>query len=151
MGDIKGTVKTAGMVSFKTLLGNVTMETTAGVATLKTALGVANVDGTTVNLGPVAVSMANPLVKGMLYATAFGAYTGANIGGLSPMIAASSVLLGLLAPPAGMIMWMVSPIMSNAFFVWVTAVLAGLSALLAANSALAGAIPGTLSTKCFTA
>lgn len=150
-GDIEGKVTVKGNVNFKTLLGNVTMETTAGIATLKTSLGVANVDGTTVNLGPVAVSMTNPLVKGTMYSIAFGAYTGTSIGGLSPMIAASSVLLGLLAPPTGMIMWMVSPIMSNAMFVWVTAVLAGLSTLLGANAALAAAIPGTLSTKCFTA
>lgn len=151
MGDIENKVVTKGNLLYSTLLGNATLETTAGIATLKTSLGVANVDGTTVNLGPVAASMANPLVKGTLYATAFGAYTGTNIGGLSAAIAATSALLGVLAPPLGMVFWMVSPIMANAMFAWVTAVMACLTTQLAANSALAGAIPATLSTKSFTA
>jgi len=151
MGDIENKVTTKGNLLYSTLLGNATLETTAGIATLKTSLGVANVDGTTVNLGPVAASMANPLVKGTLYATAFGAYTGTNIGGLSAAIAATAALLGVLAPPLGMVFWMVSPIMANAMFAWVTAVMACLTTQLAANSALAGVIPSTLSTKSFTA
>jgi len=151
MGDISNKVTTKGNLLYSTLLGNATLETTAGIATLKTKAGVANVDGTTVNLGPVPASFANPLVKGTLYATAFGAYTGTNIGGLSAAIGATAPLLGLLAPPLGMIFWLISPIMSSAMFAWVTAVMACLSTQLAANSTLAGVIPSTLSTKSFTA
>jgi hypothetical protein len=41
--------------------------------------------------------------------------------------------------------------MATAFLVWATAINATLAALLASNTALAAAIPGTLSTKSFTA
>lgn len=150
-GDIEMAVKTKGNIDFNTLLGNATLETTAGIATLKTALGVANVDGTTVNLGPVAASFANPVVKGTIHSTAFGAYTGANIAALTPAISATSALLGIIAPPAGIITWSIGPIMSVAFTVWCSAILATLSALLASNAALAAALPTTLSTKSFTA
>lgn len=150
-GDIIHQVKVKGNIDVKTLLGNATMETTAGIATLKTSAGIANVDGTTVNLGPIAASFANPLVKGTPYASAFAAYTSANIGAITPAMAATSALLGILAPPTGMIMWLVSPVMSNAMFAWANAVNACLAALLASNTALAAAIPPTLSTKSFTA
>lgn len=150
-GDIVLAVKLKGNVDIKTLLGNAALETTAGIATLKTALGVANVDGTTVNLGPIPVSMTNPLVKGTMYATAFGAYTAANMAALTPGMAATSALLGVLAPPLGTILWPVGPVMATAFLVWATAINATLAALLASNAALAAALIGTLSLKIFTA
>jgi len=150
-GDIIHKVKVKGNIDMSTLLGNASLQTTAGIATLKTSLGVANVDGTTVNLGPVAASMANPLVKGTIYSTAFGAYTAANIAAITPSMAATSALLGVLAPPLGTILWPVGPVMATAFLVWATAINATLAALLASNTALAAAIPGTLSTKSFTA
>lgn len=150
-GDIIHRVNIKGNIDIKTLLGNAALETTSGTATLKTALGVANVDGTTVNLGPVSTSMANPLVRGTLHSTAFGAYTSANISAITPAIAATSSLLGILVPPSGAILWPIGSIMSSAFFAWATAINVCLSTLLASNTALASAVPSTLSTKCFTA
>ncbi|MGD9209144.1 MAG: hypothetical protein PVI90_00135 [Desulfobacteraceae bacterium] len=150
-GDIIQQINIKGNIDLKTLLGNASLETTSGIATLKTALGVANVDGTTVNLGPITTSMANPLVRGALHSAAFGSFTSTNIGAIKPTIAATSTLMGILAPPSGSILWPIGSVMANAFFSWITAVNACLNTLLASNTALASAVPNTLSTKCFTA
>lgn len=150
-GDIIQRVNIKGNIDIKTLLGNVALETTSGTATLKTALGIANVDGTTVNLGPITTSMANPIVRGTLHSTAFGAYTSANISAITSAMAATSSLLGVLSPPGGSILWSTGSIMSTAFFAWATAINTCLGILLASNTALASAVPNTLSTKCFTA
>lgn len=150
-GDIIQHVNINGNIDLKTLLGNAALETISGTATLKTSLGVANVDGTTINLGPITPSMTNPLVRGTLHSTAFGAYTSSNISAITTAIAATSSLLGVLAPPSGSILWSIGSIMGNAFFAWITAVNACLNALLASNTTLASAVPNTLSTKCFTA
>jgi len=150
-GNIEMGVKVAGNVDFNTLLGNVTMQTTSGIATLKTLLGVANVDGTTINLGPVAVSMTNPLVRGALHSAAFAAYTGTNIGAITPAIAATTALMATVAPPWGAALWPVGPVMASAMSGWLSVMLGTLTALLAANTALAAAVPATLSAKSFTA
>lgn len=150
-GDVHMKVKVKGDVHLETLLGDATLETTAGNATLKTSAGVANVDGTTVNLGPVGASMANPVVKGMLHNSAFAAYTGANAAAVAPAVAATSAVLGTVAPPTGMMLWSIGPVMSPVFTAWFTTILTALNALIAANVALASAVPATLSTKSFTA
>jgi hypothetical protein len=149
LGDIAMKAKVKGNIDFSTLLGNATLETTAGIATLKTALGVANVDGTTVNLGPVAASFANPILKGTLHTTAMSTYLGANTAAFTTLTAATSALItGLTAPVVPMLTWILA---SPLFVVWLGAVTAALSALLASNAALLGALPATLSTKSFTA
>lgn len=150
-GDIINKIKVAGNLNYSTLLGNATLETTAGIATLKTALGVANVDGTTVNLGPVAPSFANPIIKGTMHTAAMTTYTGANITAITPALAATTALLGVLAPPFGPITWIAGPVMAPAFAAWASAILACLTSLIASNTALAAALPPTLSTKSFTA
>lgn len=151
LGDIKLKIKTAGDVHLNTLLGDATLDTLAGLATLKTALGVANVDGTTVNLGPVGASLANPLVKGTVHTTIFGAYAGTNIAALTPSIAATAAMLVILAPPIGPLIWNSPSAMIPAFMSWFASIMATLTTLLASNATLAGALASSLSTKSFTA
>jgi len=149
-GDIEMAVKTLGNVSFKTKAGTATLETLLGNASLKTTVGIANVDGTTVNLGPIAASFINPVIKGTVHTTAIGAYTAANMAALTPAIAATAALLGVVGG-LGPILWPVGPIMAPAFAAWAAAINAALAALMASNAALAAALPATLSTKSFTA
>jgi hypothetical protein len=150
LGDIKMEVKTIGNVDFLTKAGNVTLETILGLATLKTTAGIANVDGTFVHLGPTPAAAANPLIKGAIHATVFGAHTAANIAALTPAIAATGALVGVVGG-AGSLLWPVGPIMAPAFATWAAAIMAALTALLASNTALAGALASTLSLKSFTA
>lgn len=149
LGNIAMKVRTQGNIDFSTLLGNATLETTAGIATLKTGLGVANVDGTTVNLGPVAASFANPIIKGTLYTTAMGAHLGANTAAFTALSSATAALItSLTSPVVPMLSWVIAAPLVVA---WLGAITAAMSALLASNATLLGALPGTLSTKSFTA
>jgi hypothetical protein len=149
IGDIGMKVNTKGNVDFSTLLGNATLETTAGVATLKTGLGVANVDGTTVNLGPVAASFANPVLKGTLHTTAMTTHLGANTAAYAALNSATAAIISALTTPVvPMLVWILA---SPLLVAWLGAVTACMSGLLASNAALAAALPGTLSTKTFTA
>ena len=105
------------------LLGNITLATLAGIATLKTTAGIANVDGTAVLLGPV-IGAINPLVKGIPYAAAFSAMA-------TTITAACAATAGFSTMEPGL----------AAFG----------TAVSAAMATLLGALPGTLSTKSFTA
>lgn len=147
IGDVTMNVKTKGNIQLDTLLGNVALETTAGNATLKTSAGLANVDGTTVHLGPVPASMANPVIKGTVHTSALNAYTTTSAAALSPALAATTTLLAALNP----LTWSTGVVMAPAFAAWAGAVSACLTALITANSTLAAALPSTLSTKAFTA
>jgi hypothetical protein len=149
LGSIGMKVKTAGNVDFSTELGNATLETQVGLATLKTGLGIANVDGTTVNLGPVAASFANPIIKGTLHTTAMSTYLGANTAAYTALSSATAALItALTTPVVPMLTWILA---SPLIVLWLGAVTACMSGLLASNAALIGALPGTLSTKSFTA
>jgi hypothetical protein len=121
-GDIDLAVKVLGNISFHTLVGNATLETKAGIASLKSAVGPANVDGTIVQLGPMAGAI-QPLILGIPYSSALTAF-------LTTVIAACSAASGAITEPG----------------------LVGFTAALnAAASALLGQIPSMLSTKSFTA
>ena len=121
-GDISMGVRVLGNVDLNTLLGNVSLTTKAGIAALTTAAGVANVDGTLVQLGPMAGAI-NPLILGIPYSTAFTTF-------LSTLIAACAATSGAVTEGG----------------------LVGFGATLgAAASALLGQLPGMLSTKSFTA
>jgi hypothetical protein len=150
-GDIKGKVKTAGMVTFSTILGNVELSTVAGNAALTTLAGIANVDGTSVNLGPVAPSFANPVLKGTIHNAAFSAYLSAEAAAIAPYLTTLGLLEAFLAPPLGMAFWLISPIMSNLMFAATTAQIAMLSTWIGVKSALTAALPTLLSTIVFTA
>jgi hypothetical protein len=149
MGDIAMKIKTAGNIDFSTLVGNATMETKAGIATLKSLAGVANVDGLTVNLGPVAASFANPVIKGTLHTTALGAYLTANTAAYSTMTGATTALItALTSPVIPMLTWILA---APLIVVWLNIINATFSAMIAANASLAAALPATLSLKTFTA
>jgi hypothetical protein len=150
-GDITHDIKLKGNIENKTTLGNITNETLAGNATLKTTAGIANIDGTTVHLGPVPASSSNPVVKGTMYATAFQTYVATNASALNTAIAATSAILGIVAPPGGSFTWTIGAVMSGAFSTWMSTLIASLTSMLAANTALSNTIPSTLSTKAFTA
>lgn len=121
-GDITMGVQVLGNVALSTLLGNASLTTNAGIATLKSGLGSANVDGTVVQLGPIAGAI-NPLVLGIPYSTAFTAF-------LTTLVSACAATSGAVMEPG----------------------LVGFGgAVGAAASALLGQIPGMLSTKSFTA
>lgn len=149
LGDIGMRVRTAGNVDFSTLLGNATLQTTAGIATLKTLAGIANVDGSTVNLGPVAPSFANPVIRGTLHTTALGAYLSANTAAFSTMTGATTALItALTSPVIPMLTWILA---APLIVVWLNIVNSTFAAMIASNAALAAALPGTLSPKVFTA
>lgn len=150
-GDITRNINVKGNIEDNVTLGDITYQTLAGIATLKTKLGIANIDGTTVHLGPVAASATNPVVKGTLYASALGAFTSTNLSALSTALAATSSILGIVAPPTGIFSWNASVLMSTTFSAWMSALISCFSTLIAANAALASAVPGTLSTKAFVA
>ena len=143
-GDILGKVKLKGDIDFETLLGNVGMFSTAGQAVLKTSLGQANLDGTTVHLGSLGASAANPLVKGAVFASGLGAFTGTNGSAAGILAGATSVLVAANGP-----VWNLT--LSTAFGAWLAAVSTYLTTLSASNNALATAVQTMLSTKIFTA
>lgn len=147
-GDIKMKANVKGDIDFSTLLGNATLETTAGLATLKTSAGIANVDGTTVNLGPIGVSFANPVIRGTLHTTAMSTYLGANTAAYAAMTSATSALISFFSTGLPIAIW---PLAAIAMLGWFSAIIAMLGALTASNAALLAALPTTLSTKSFTA
>lgn len=149
MGDISMEASVAGNVNFKTLLGDAKLETLAGLATLKTSAGIANVDGTSVNLGPVGPSFANPVVKGTLHATAMATYLGANAAAFATMTGATTALItALTSPVIPLLTWVLA---APLVLIWLNIVNTTFTALIASNAALAAAIPGTLSPQVFTA
>lgn len=150
-GDISHKITVKGNYTVSTLLGKVDLSSLAGPVALKTAVGTANVDGTSVNLGPLPASFANPVLKGTIHNFGLSAFLSTEIGAMSPHIATIAPLLAVLAPPLGMIFWYVSPIISNLFFTFISTDLAMLSAWLVAKSTLLAALPGMLSTVVFTA
>lgn len=147
-GDIAMKANVKGNVDFSTLLGNVTLETTAGLATLKTTAGIANVDGTTVNLGPIGISFANPVIRGTLHTAAMSAYLGANTAAYATLTSATSSLLSFFSTGLPIAIW---PLAGLAMMGWFAAIIAVLGALTGSNAALLAALPTTLSTTSFTA
>jgi len=122
-GDINLAVKVLGNIALSTLVGNVMLETKAGIASLKSSVGSANVDGTIVQLGPIAGAV-NPLIKGTPYAAALTTF-------LTTVVAAC-----LAAAPV--------PTTEPLLAVFATT-------LSTAATALLSQLPGMLSTKSFTA
>jgi hypothetical protein len=149
LGDITMKIKTSGNLDLSTLLGDATLETTAGTATLKTNLGIANVDGTTVTLGPAATALANSIIKGTTHNSVMTTHLSTNTTAYAALATATTALLtGLTSSSSPQTNWTVA---APLFIAWIGAVTAALAALLASNAALLGALPGTLSTKSFTA
>lgn len=151
LGNIDQRINIQGNYTVSTILGKVDISSFAGPVALKTLAGTANLDGTSVNLGPLGPSFANPVLKGTVHNVAMSTYLSTELGAMAPHIATIAPLLAVLAPPLGMIFWYVSPLISNLFFAFMSSDLAMLSTWLAAKSALLAALPSMLSTVVFTA
>lgn len=147
-GDIEMKIKTKGDISLDTLLGDITLDTLKGDAALKTTVGKANLDGTTVHLGPVPASTANPVLKGTIHNTAMATYLTKNTSTLKALLSATATALGGVASPPGSFLW---PSAAPAMAAWITAVSTALGLLLESHASLNAALPSFLSTKSFTA
>jgi hypothetical protein len=142
-GDITMAAKIRGNLLFSTLLGNATLQTTAGLATLKTLLGIANVDGTQVTLGPSAVALANPVVKGTIYSSVFSAYCATAMGACTTAMMACTAATAAAMPGI--------PVDGSVLLAFVSTLMGAFSTLSSALSTLQAALPTTLSAKAFTA
>jgi hypothetical protein len=145
-----------GGIDINTKVGNIDVETLAGNVTIDTLVGVTNINGTTVNLGTLALSI-EPLIKGTTHNVLLTTWLTAHLAAQATATSALSAFVSVLTP-TGLILLLIPAIGNTLFTVlcgafWLAAesgLISAFSALTVADSTLLAALTTMLSTKSYT-